>query len=95
MKVLGLEWTMHKDTINISCTKRSTAESTKRDILKATAEVFDPLGLFMPVTLQSKLLLRELWEEDKGWDDPITNLQQQRWGSISKDLEELHTIELP
>lgn len=36
------------------------AGSSERQILKATTEVFDLLGLYTPVTLQAKPLLLEL-----------------------------------
>lgn len=69
-------------------------ESTKHQILKRTAGVFDPLSLFIPVLLKPKPLHRELWKEEKDCDDPTTVTQQKRWTRISKDLEELHSVKL-
>ena len=94
-KVLGLEWKPQNDTISIRYKNKPINVASKRQILKITAGVFDPLGLFTPVTLRSKILLRELWQEEKEWDDPINDDQQKIWESILKDLNELDTIKLP
>ena len=95
IRVLGLNWKIRKDTLNIVHKDQTASEPTKRHILKTTAGVFDPLGLFTPVTLQSKLLLRELWEDNKGWDEKITTEQRQTWISIQQDLVELSTVKIP
>ena len=95
MKVLGMEWNPKIDTISIRYKNRPINTLSKRQILKVTAGVFDPLGLFTPVTLRPKILLRELWEQQKDWDEPINDDQRKTWESILKDLNDLDTIKLP
>ena len=34
---------------------------TKRQILAQSARIFDPLSLYVPATIRSKLILRKLW----------------------------------
>ena len=65
IKVLGLIWNFHKDIIHIWNKIRQLNQATKSQILTSTADVFDSVGLFTPVTLPAKLLLQELWEENK------------------------------
>ena len=65
IKVLGLDWDSEKDTINVRQRLRERRDMTKRQILKSTAEAYDPLGLLTPVTLQAKLLLRNLWKQNQ------------------------------
>ena len=62
---------------------------TKRQILKKTAAVFDPLGLFNPVLLKAKLLLRELWNQNVDWDEPITTECATEWKHILNDLKRI------
>ena len=67
MKVLGLAWTLEKDEISLGGKRLTNSEVyTKRQILKETATVFDPLGFFTPVTLNAKLLLKDLWLNELG-----------------------------
>ena len=64
VKVLGLWWDTKSDTI---CTPPNpditmfTFTATKREILKWTSSIFDPLGLITPVTITAKLFLQQLW----------------------------------
>ncbi len=51
-KVLSLYWDMNEDTLNVphvSFTKASGC--SKRTILKAMLQIFDPLGYFTPITV--------------------------------------------
>jgi hypothetical protein len=61
------EWYISNHT-NLFDTERN---ETKRVILKAIASVFDPLGLFTPVLLKGKVLLRKLWSWKADWDAPV------------------------
>ena len=61
VKVLGLWWDTHSDTIFASPKQDAAVFSmlaTKREILKWTLSVFDPLGLISPVTITAKLFLK-------------------------------------
>lgn len=76
---------------------------TKRMVLSQTASVYDPLGLIVPFTVQSKILMRELvskvkiWknggEENLGWDDPMPNWMYNKWKSLFKDMYCLANVE--
>lgn len=76
---------------------------TKRVVLSQTASVYDPLGLIIPFTVQSKILMRELvskvkiWkndgEENLGWDDPMPDWMYNKWKSLFKDMYCLTKLE--
>lgn len=51
IKTLGLEWNFQKHIIDIRYKIGQPNQATKCQILKATAEVSHPLGLFTPVTI--------------------------------------------
>ena len=65
MKVLGTIWNMNDDCIYTPVKESYESEIfTKRQILKKTASIFDPLGFFNPSLLNAKLLLHDLWKVD-------------------------------
>ena len=73
-KILGLRW--NSETDELFYPKRDitfqTPDCTKRDILKLSSKIYDPLGLLSPVTVRAKLLLQELWKAQIPWDEPLS-----------------------
>ena len=57
MKVLGILWNTIKDHLIVKGSK-PTECSSKREVLKSIATVFDPLGFLTPATPQGKLFLQ-------------------------------------
>ena len=69
--------------------------NTKRKILAQTAALFDPLSLFLPVTIKGRLILRDLWKLKLGWDDVITDNLYARWEELYQDFMLLGNLEFP
>ena len=46
--------------------------STKREVLRSPAKVYGPLGLATPLTLQGKLIYREICDQKLPWDTELT-----------------------
>ncbi|MCP4254976.1 MAG: hypothetical protein GY775_16540 [Candidatus Scalindua sp.] len=69
VKTLGLRWNTESDTIRCpSKSNRVTAsEVTKRQCLSITAQLFDPLGVLLPVTIKSRMFLQNLWRYKVGF----------------------------
>ena len=65
--LLGLKWNKEKDTIGVTFPENESTP-TKRGILSKVAKVYDPLGLVSPITLEGKLLYREVCNEKCPWD---------------------------
>jgi hypothetical protein len=61
--VLGLVWNRKEDVLSINCDilRHMPEKVTKRSILSFSHSVFDPIGFTCPVTIEPKLILRELW----------------------------------
>ena len=57
-KLLGLPWNKREDTLAVSF-KGDSAGTTKREVLKSLASVFDPLGVASPIVLIGKRIYRE------------------------------------
>ena len=67
--ILGLKWNVLKDELAIpsSCQNVSKAP-TRRSLLSAAAQVYDPLGIVCPVLLPVKVMLQS--KTKLSWDDP-------------------------
>ncbi len=43
---------------------------TLRNIYRVIAIQYDPLGLLLPYTTRAKVIIKYLWNKQRGWDDP-------------------------
>ncbi|CAG7834409.1 unnamed protein product [Allacma fusca] len=89
--VLGLLWNKLDDTLrcDVKGTGQTEALVTKRKILSVTHQVFDPLGILCPVTLQPKRLLQATWKSKSAWD---TELPREITETFVKWAEEIHLL---
>lgn len=95
--ILGHVWNSQLDTLAIKRPKIKCDSDvvTKRSVLKVLASVFDPLGLFAPITLSGKLLLQQLWSRKVEWDDVIEDIDtKSKWNNISSDLSSISEFAL-
>ena len=75
---------------------KDTLVLTRRMLSSNVARIFDPVGLLCPIILQSKILMRELWnEKDLGWDDPIPMELSEKWLSFLSSLLSLEDVKFP
>jgi hypothetical protein len=90
-KLLGLPWTKTEDTIAVKVSQ-SKAEPTKRGLLGTLARIYDPLGLASPITLNGKLLYRDVCSIQKSWDKQIPHPLLNRWLSWEESLPDHVTV---
>lgn len=88
-RVLGYQYNVEEDTIQLMNFDFGEFSYTKRKILSQVSKVFDPLSLFLPVTIRGRLLIQSLWSLGMGWDVVIDDLKQREWNLIAKDLNSL------
>ena len=71
--LLGLCWNTASDFLSLAAKQFSPTNSfvTKRDILQASSQIFDPLGWATAVTVRTKILLQEIWQIKLTWDEPL------------------------
>lgn len=62
--------------------------------MTATHRVFDPIGFTCPVSLHTKLLLQELWEEKINWDKKINGKRREEFLHWINELPNLKRIEV-
>ena len=60
---------------------------SKRTVLRQIASIYDPLGLYSPVTLRGKLFLQGLWNQRIAWDKHLTDQDKIQWCTIHEDLK--------
>ena len=95
-KVLGLQWNPSLDTcVFIDIPQIPDGPATKRTVMSCVNRIFDPLGLLAPFILKFKLLLRQIWADEKkfDWDDVIPVHMQTEWLSLKRELELVPTIQ--
>ena len=84
-KLLGLPWNKEEDTLAVTFT-RDSAETSKREVLKSLASVFDPLGIASPTTLVGKMIYREECEQHLPWDAVLPEKLEKQWEKFKKSL---------
>ena len=57
----------------------SAKDDTKRNVLKKTVTVFDPLGFLAPFVIHAKLLLQQVWLQAIAWDDELPESLKTKW----------------
>ena len=73
--VLGVGWDTLADEFVFQfdnfVSKCAVMEQTKRNLLSASASIFDPLGLIAPITARIKTIFQLLCKDKLAWDDLI------------------------
>ena len=93
-KVLGILWNTVTDQLAVKGSK-PTVCSSKREVLKSIATVFNPLGFFTPATLQGKLFLQELWASEKEWDEKLEDEMLHKCMKLQKENECISMVTIP
>ena len=105
--LLGLGWDKDKDELSAKFPTEQV-QPTKRGILSKLAKVYDPLGLVSPVTLEGKMIFRDVCDATKAWDVKLEEPLLQTWKKWEQSLpleqllpraitsyqEPLHDVEL-
>ena len=90
-KILGLPWDEKNDTLNLNVQELfqnvRNMPPTKRNILKAIASVYDPIGYIQPIVIKLKLLFQKICSMKIGWDDYIGDGLNAKWFKMISDLD--------
>ncbi|XP_055527419.1 uncharacterized protein LOC129720032 [Wyeomyia smithii] len=96
VKTLGIGWEPERDTLQFnSSVKHSPGHVTKRSILSAISQLFDPLGLIAPIIIHGKLLMQELWLVHCEWDQPVPSCVETKWQRYYSDLPKIVDFRTP
>ena len=95
-KVLGIQWETATDKlqyprrVNVS----NTNPVTKREMLRESSKLYDPLGLLHPVTVSAKIMMQEVWQRELEWDELLPPDIQDRWQKLVKELEAVTSMQI-
>jgi len=95
LKVLGVQWKVKDDTIFFKPLKKKEGFWTKRSIVSHFSEIFDPLGILAPATLEMRLLAQSLWKEKIGWDEEVSSAVISQVENWTLKMEGLEKFQLP
>ena len=94
--VLGLNWAVDTDLLSVKAVDYvETKVITKHTLLSLVSTIFDPLGLFSPVTIKGKILIQAAWRNDASWDDPLAEEFLNSWIELSEEFKAVSSLSVP
>ncbi|XP_075162853.1 uncharacterized protein LOC142235486 [Haematobia irritans] len=95
-KTLGIKWNALSDSFSYTLDHIAPTKGiTKRTILPAVAQLFDPAGWITPIIIRAKMLLQQLWLEGLDWDTPVSQETHLTWESLMQDFSHIANIKIP
>lgn len=92
---LGLGWSPPDDKLYYSIKQTIEQNPTKRSILSAIGQIYDPLGLLSVCVIQAKIMLQKLWLLKCNWDDPLPANIVNLWHKFQSELRHVLDLKIP
>ncbi|KAL6465745.1 hypothetical protein MHYP_G00258780 [Metynnis hypsauchen] len=89
---LGLSWKWEADS-SLGYKHRPVryGATTLRNMYRVLTTQYDPLGYLLPFSTQEKLIIRQLWDKQRGWDDPNLSAELlQAWSTWEDEFRAVH-----
>ena len=94
-KTLGISWNCTENVFTVTASPVSLEfQTTKRNVLRKVATIFDPLGFVCPYVIVAKILLQELWMRGYDWDNEIQDEIANKIGNWFKQLKRLRKVKI-
>ena len=97
-KILLLKWDRFEDNFVfdfIEIHEKFDVIPTKRNVIKAIASIYDPLGLLNPIVVQMKTFFQRLCSAKHDCDDLMTNDYLEERNQLVKSLSAIEFISVP
>ena len=95
-KTLGVSWTAREDQFLFHYSPPTEDfEYTKRNVLRKTATLFNPLGFLSPFMIRAKMFMQQAWLDALAWDEVPPSEQKEEWRSWFAELPLLEEIKIP
>ena len=92
LEVLGIDWHKQNDSFIIDLNKIYEADielpTTKRNVLKIIASIYDPIGIVLPVVL-FKILFRKILLLKCEWDSDLNPESAFEWKRLLNSLKKV------
>lgn len=92
-KVLGMNWNLNEDVFSLKLDKIADYaldfEPTKRNLLRISAKLFDPLGIVAPILVPMRVFFQELCAAKYDWDNTIP---EKKYRIVQKWLTDLRNV---
>ncbi|XP_071483358.1 uncharacterized protein [Diadema antillarum] len=88
-RALGMSWNVEEDCFGYKISPKDKP-LTRRGLLSVVSSMYDPMGYASPFIVRGKLVLQELCRKGLTWDEPIPEIDKDKW---LKWLDELPAIE--
>ena len=95
VKVLGYNYDVDWDALQLKQRSLNKEAATKRQIASTLGSVFDPIGVFNPILMQSKLFIRSLCKAKVDWDQPLDEDFLKSWKSFCDTFEAVSGMQFP
>ena len=99
LKLLGVSWYISnnnlqfdfRDVLNFV----KSLSPTKQSILRASAKIFNPLGLLSPFVVGIKVFFQMLCKNKVDWDVILEGDMMKHWNNLIREFEGLSEISVP
>ena len=101
IKALGVQWNYSEDVFlfphaNTLISKaKEIIMITKRVVSSFAGQIFDPLGLVLPITIAGKILLQKSWQEEGHWDTGVSTDLTREFRLWIDQLDKLYMFTCP
>ena len=95
VKVLGYSYDVDWDSLQLKQCSLNKEAVTKRQIASTLGSVFDPIGVFNPVVMQSKMFICSLCKAKVDWDQPLDEEFLKSWKSFCGNYEAVSSQRFP
>ena len=97
-KVLGLNWDYKNNEFIFDFSQvileANQLAPTKRSVLKTAGMFFDPLGLILPIIIQSKLIFQRLCVAEFSWDSLLSTEYRELWNKFLYERNSLESVSI-
>ena len=91
---LGLRWVKQTDKFSLKKNELDQMDLlTKRRCLGLIGQLWDPIGLVMPVAIKFRIDLQDLWHSGYNWDETVPTAVKSKWMDNLQAMNHLLTVE--
>ena len=92
--LLGLRWDKQADKFTLKKNELGHSDIlTKRHCLSLVGQLWDPIGLVLPVAIKFRIDLQELWSSGYDWDEILPTSVQSKWKEHVQTMNHLLAFE--